>query len=213
MRPVAKPIVKPIVKLLATDLACVRGGRQVFRNLSFAVGAGEALVVTGPNGVGKSSLLRLIAGLVRPTEGRLTLEGGDSELTLGEQAHYLGHQDALKPSLSVGENLAFWVEFLGGSAAKVAAGLAVVGLDGLSRLPAAYLSAGQRRRLSLARLVAVPRPIWLLDEPTSALDAGAQTMLADLMRSHLAGGGLILAATHGPIGLDGAKELRLGLGQ
>jgi heme exporter protein A len=210
MRPVAKPIVKPIVKLLATDLACVRGGRQVFRNLSFAVGAGEALVVTGPNGVGKSSLLRLIAGLVRPTEGRLTLEGGDSELTLGEQAHYLGHQDALKPSLSVGENLAFWVEFLGGSAAKVAAGLAVVGLDGLSRLPAAYLSAGQRRRLSLARLVAVPRPIWLLDEPTSALDSPSQKKLTDLMSGHLAAGGMIVAAAHGPIGLERARELKLG---
>jgi heme exporter protein A len=203
----------PKMKLLASDLACVRGGRQVFRNLSFAVGPGEALVVTGPNGVGKSSLLRLIAGLVRPTQGRLALEGGDSELTIGEQAHYLGHQDALKSSLSVGENLAFWADFLGVSAAKVANGLAAVGLDGLSRLPAAYLSAGQRRRLSLARLIAAPRPIWLLDEPTSALDAAAQAMLADLMRAHLNGGGLILAATHGPIGLEVVKELRLGVGQ
>jgi heme exporter protein A len=201
------------MKLLASDLACVRGGRVVLRNLSFAVGAGEALLVTGPNGVGKSSLLRLVAGLVRPAEGRLALQGGDSELTIGEQAHYLGHQDALKPSLSVGENLGFWAEFLGGSAAEVAAGLAAVGLDSLARLPAAYLSAGQRRRLSLARLVVVPRPIWLLDEPTSALDTSAQAMLAALMRSHLAGGGLILAATHGPIGLEGATELRLGVGQ
>ena len=201
------------MKLLASDLACVRGGRVVLRNLSFAVGAGEALLVTGPNGVGKSSLLRLVAGLVRPAEGRLALQGGDSELTIGEQAHYLGHQDALKPSLSVGENLGFWAEFLGGSAAEVAAGLAAVGLDSLTRLPAAYLSAGQRRRLSLARLVVVPRPIWLLDEPPSALDTSAQAMLAALMRSHLAGGGLILAATHGPIGLEGATELRLGVGQ
>ena len=201
------------MKLLASDLACVRGGRVVLRNLSFAVGAGEALLVTGPNGVGKSTLLRLVAGLVRPVEGSLALEGGDSEMTIGEQAHYLGHQDALKPSLSVGENLGFWAEFLGGSAAEVAAGLAAVGLDSLTRLPAAYLSAGQRRRLSLARLVAVPRPIWLLDEPTSALDSSAQAMLAGLMRSHLAGGGLILAATHGPIGLEEARELRLGVGQ
>jgi heme exporter protein A len=198
------------MRLLASDLGCIRGGRQVFRDLVFAVGAGEALVVTGPNGAGKSSLLRLIAGLVCPTQGRLALEDGDPELTIGEQAHYLGHQDALKPSLSVHENLAFWADFLGGRGTKVGAGLAAVGLDGLARLPAAYLSAGQRRRLSLARLIAAPRAIWLLDEPTSALDAAAQATLADLMRSHLAGGGLILAATHGPIGLDGVKELRLG---
>jgi heme exporter protein A len=202
-------------QLSGSDLGCVRGGRQVFRDLSFAVGAGEALVVTGPNGVGKSTLLRLAAGLVRPTQGRLELAGGDPELTIGEQAHYLGHQDALKPALSVRENLDFWADFLGGAAgrAKGAAALAAVGLDGLARLPATYLSAGQRRRLSLARLVAVERPIWLLDEPTSALDAAAQAMLANLMRAHLAGGGLILAATHGPIGLDGVMELRLGGGQ
>jgi heme exporter protein A len=198
------------MRLLASDLGCIRGGRQVLRDLSFAVGTGEALVVTGPNGVGKSTLLRLIAGLVRPTQGRLALEGGDPELTIGEQVHYLGHQDALKPSLSVHENLAFWADFLGGRGTKVGAGLAAVGLDSLARLPAAYLSAGQRRRLSLARLIGAPRAIWLLDEPTSALDAAAQATLADLMRAHLAGGGLILAATHGPIGLDGATELRLG---
>jgi heme exporter protein A len=205
-------MMQPAMRLSGSELGCVRGGRQVFRDLSFAVGAGEALVVTGPNGVGKSTLLRLTAGLVRPAQGRLALDGGDPELTIGEQAHYLGHQDALKPALSVRENLDFWADFLGGAAgqAKDAAALAAVGLDGLAHLPAAYLSAGQRRRLSLARLVTVARPIWLLDEPTSALDIAAQAMLASLMRAHLAGGGLILAATHGPIGLDGVMELRLG---
>ena len=214
-----------MMRLSGSDLGCVRGGRQVFRDLSFAVGAGEALAVTGPNGVGKSTLLRLAAGLVRPIQGQLALEGGDPELTIGEQAHYLGHLDALKPALSVTENLDFWADFLGGASGQTRAGhspkegssaraaLAAVGLDGLARLPAIYLSAGQRRRLSLARLVAVARPIWLLDEPTSALDAAAQAMLANLMRAHLAGGGVILAATHGPIGLDGVKELRLGGGQ
>ena len=198
------------MRLRGSDLACVRGGREVFRGLAFTVEAGEALVVAGPNGAGKSSLLRMVAGLVRPQQGRLELEGGDMELTMAEQVHYLGHQDALKPSLSVRENLGFWAAFLGGDREKSDVALAAVGLGGLAQLPAIYLSAGQRRRLSLARLIAVERPIWLLDEPTSALDATAQAMLADLMRAHLAGRGLIVAATHGPIGLDGAKELPLG---
>ena len=203
-------------RLLASELACIRGGRTVFSGLSFAVDAGEALLVSGPNGAGKSSLLRAVAGLVRLTDGRLELADGDADATLGEQAHYLGHQDALKPSLSVAENLEFWSRYLDGGAAIAhleTAALDAVGLGSIAGLPAAYLSAGQRRRLSIARLIAVERPLWLLDEPTSALDAAAQTMLATLMRSHLAGGGMILAATHGPVGLDGAKELRLGGGR
>jgi len=197
------------IRLLGSDLACVRGGRTVFRGVSFTVEAGQAVLVSGPNGAGKSSLLRLVAGLIRAAGGRLTLEGGEADAPVGEQAHYLGHQDALKPSLTVGENLAFWGRYLGSGTATATA-LAAVGLDAIADLPAGYLSAGQRRRLSIARLVAVPRAIWLLDEPTSALDAAAQAILADRMRGHLAGGGIILAATHGPIGLDGAQELRLG---
>jgi heme exporter protein A len=200
----------PLMRLIGSDLACIRGGRQVIDRLDFAVGAGTPLVVTGPNGAGKSTLLRLIAGLIRPERGAITLEQGDPELTIGEQAHYLGHLDALKPSLSVRENLSFWASLLGSSIAGVQSALEAVGLAPLAALPAAYLSAGQRRRLSLARLVAVTRPLWLLDEPTSALDAGAQAMLTGLMRAHLDRGGLIVASTHGPIGLAAIAELKLG---
>jgi heme exporter protein A len=201
------------MRLVGSDLACVRGGRQVFTGLSFSVAAGEALVVLGPNGAGKSSLLRLISGLVARAGGTLTLEGGDQELTIAEQTHYLGHQDALKPSLTVDENLTFWSRYLGGDEAThpaLTAALMEVGLGGIAQLPAAYLSAGQRRRLSIARLLAVKRPIWLLDEPTTALDTAAQAALAGFMEQHLAGGGLIVAAAHGPIGLKAARELRLG---
>lgn len=197
------------MRLEASSLACVRGGREVFSGLEFTLGGGAALLITGRNGAGKSSLLRMLAGLVRIAGGQLTLTGGDPERTIPEQAHYLGHLDALKPSLTVAENLGFWARYLGGGAAPATA-LATVGLAALADLPAAYLSAGQRRRLSLARLVSVKRPVWLLDEPTAALDREAQDVLADLLKRHLAGGGLVVAATHGPIGLDGAQELRLG---
>jgi heme exporter protein A len=197
-----------MMRLSASDLACFRGGREVFAGLSFSLASGEALTVTGRNGAGKSSLLRMMAGLLRAAAGDLRLEGGDPERSLPEQAHYLGHQDALKPALSVAENLSFWIAYLGGSGAPEAA-LSAVGLQSLAGLPAAYLSAGQRRRLSLARLVAIARPVWLLDEPTSALDAAAQETLFALMRGHLATGGLIVAATHAPLDL-GTRELRLG---
>ncbi|MEA2979195.1 MAG: heme exporter protein [Alphaproteobacteria bacterium] len=197
------------MRLEASGLTCVRGGREVFSGLGFALSGGEALLVTGRNGAGKSSLLRMVAGLVRIAAGRLAADGGDPEKTVSEQAHYLGHQDALKPSLTVAENLAFWVRYLGGTEPPGPA-LAAIGLAALADLPAAYLSAGQQRRLSIARLLAVRRPLWLLDEPTSALDREAQDALAGLMRQHLDGGGLIMAAAHDPIGLDRAKELRLG---
>jgi heme exporter protein A len=197
------------MRLSGLDLTCRRGGRELFAGLGFSLAAGEALVVTGPNGSGKSSLLRLVGGLLRPARGGIELEGGDSDLTIAEQAHYLGHQDALKPALTVRENLQFWSRYLGHGVLAPAA-LATVGLSELANLPAAYLSAGQRRRLSIARLLAANRPIWLLDEPASTLDASGQARLSDLMREHLAEGGLIVAAAHGPTGLDGARELRLG---
>jgi len=198
------------MRLRADNLTCVRGGRDVFRGLSFGVGSGEALLVTGRNGAGKSSLLRMIAGLLRVAAGTLAVEGGSGDSTIGEQAHYLGHLDALKPALTVSENLQFWAEFLGPASGDITPALQAVDLAPLADLPAAYLSAGQRRRLSLARLVAVPRAIWLLDEPTSALDTASQSRLADLMRLHLTSGGMIVAAAHGAIGLERARELKLG---
>jgi heme exporter protein A len=197
------------MRLSGRGVRCVRGGREIFSGLDFEASSGEALAVTGPNGAGKTSLLRLIAGLLIMAGGSVDLEGGEVELTLPEQTHYLGHRDALKPALSVLENLAFWRDFLGGGAFDAAESLAAVGLDHAGHLPAAFLSAGQRRRLSIARLFAVRRPIWLLDEATNALDSAGQALFAALMRDHLARGGLIVAATHAPLGIQ-ARELRIG---
>jgi heme exporter protein A len=198
--------------LSGRELACVRGDRQVFSGLGFEASGGEVLALTGPNGAGKTTLLRLIAGLLRPAAGKLALAGGDADASLAEQVHYVGHQDALKPALSVRENLRFWSEFLGGASSEAgcAAALRAVELDSLGDLPAAYLSAGQRRRLALARLVAVKRPVWLLDEPTSALDAASQEKLGGLLQMHLSNGGIVVAATHGPLPVAASRELRLG---
>lgn len=197
------------MELQAEGLTCSRGGREVFRNVSFKVPAGEALIVTGRNGAGKSSLLRMIAGLVRITAGRLSLSGGTADTPIAEQAHYVGHQDAMKPSLTVAENLQFWTRFLG-SRSDIRPALELLDLMPLANLPAAYLSAGQRRRLSVSRIVAASRPVWLLDEPTSTLDAPSQSRLSAIMRDHLTRGGIIVAAAHGAIGLDRARELKLG---
>jgi len=197
------------MRLSGRDVRCVRGGREVFSGLDFEASSGEALAVVGPNGAGKTSLLRLIAGVLAPAGGSIVLEGGEDELTLAEQSHYLGHRDALKPALSVSENLRFWRDFLGGMTSDPAENLAIVELDHAARLPAAYLSAGQRRRLSIARLLTVRRPVWLLDEPTNALDTAGQKLFSTLMGDHLARGGLIIAATHMPLGIA-ARTLRVG---
>jgi len=197
------------MRLSGNGLVCVRGGREVFSGLDFEAATGEALAVMGRNGSGKTSLLRLIAGLLIPAGGTIALNGGNAELTLPEQCHYLGHRDALKPALSVAENLSFWADFLGGERFDAAESLASVGLDHAADLPAAFLSAGQRRRLSLARLLTVRRPVWLLDEPTTALDVGGQDMFGGLMRDHLGRGGMIVAATHAPLGIE-SRELRIG---
>jgi heme exporter protein A len=199
------------LRLFGRAVRCVRGGREVFSDLDFEVASGDVLAITGPNGAGKTSLLRLVAGLILPAGGSIDLEGGEDELTLPDQAHYLGHRDALKPALSVLENLSFWRNFLGGEAGDARECLATVGLDHATHLPAAYLSAGQRRRLSIARLLAARRPIWLLDEPTSALDTAGQALFVDVINDHLGRGGLVIAATHAPLGVA-AKELRIGGG-
>ncbi|MFK4720656.1 heme ABC exporter ATP-binding protein CcmA [Bradyrhizobium niftali] len=197
------------MQLSGRGVICVRGGREVFAGLDFEAASGEAVAVVGRNGSGKTSLLRLIAGLLIPAGGTIALDGGDAELTLPEQCHYLGHRDALKPALSVAENLSFWADFLGGERLDAHESLATVGLDHATHLPAAFLSAGQRRRLSLARLLTVRRPVWLLDEPTTALDVAGQDMFGALMRDHLARGGLIIAATHMALGIE-SRELRIG---
>jgi heme exporter protein A len=195
--------------LSAENLACRRGGRLIFEGLSFSLGNGEAIALTGRNGAGKSSLIAMICGRLRPAEGLLRIDGAD-DVPLPELIHLVGHRDGLKTALTAGENLAFAQALLGAATASPEEALAAVGLAHIAGLPVGYLSAGQRRRVALARLLVSLRPLWLLDEPASALDTGAQAMLIGLMRDHLARGGAILAATHGPLGLDGARELRIG---
>src|SRR5271154_1624320 len=200
------------MRLRAWDLTIERGGRRLIAGLSFAVDDGAARIVAGPNGAGKSSLLRALCGFLPLEVGGFALEGGDAERTVGEQAHYLGHADGVKGALTAGENLAFAAAMLGGRSSREAQrdALARVGLAHVIDFPARLLSAGQRRRVALARLLIADRPLWLLDEPATALDAAAQAALAAIMQAHLRGGGIVVAAAHAPLGLEGAKELKLG---
>ncbi|MEQ9519187.1 MAG: heme ABC exporter ATP-binding protein CcmA [Parvibaculum sp.] len=190
-------------------LACVRGERPVFSQVDFDLAPGEMLTLKGPNGAGKSSFIRQVAGLLEVSGGEIELEGAGEGDTIGDHALYAGHLDAVKASLSVFENMAFWADFYGVARTLIVPALECFALSHLSLLPAAVLSAGQKRRLGLARLALIPRPIWLLDEPTVSLDAISAARLADLMRTHLKQGGLILAATHVDLGV-GSRELHLG---
>ncbi len=200
------------MRLAAAGLVLSRGGRTIVEGLSLTLASGEALVVTGPNGAGKSTLLRALAGLLEPESGLVSFETLDAEPDpVSTHAHYLGHAEALKGALTARENLEFWASMLGaGDGLSPVAALERLALGRAADLPAAWLSAGQKRRAALARLLVAPRPLWLLDEPATALDAAAQELLAGVMGEHLAAGGLIVAATHAPLGLEGARELRLG---
>lgn len=182
------------MKLIANALACERNGRVVFSGLNFALAAGQLAELRGPNGSGKSSLLRLIAGLVPAAAGTVSVDPGN-DTALPQHCHYIGHLDALKNAMTVRENILFWSRMLGGPGDATA--LDVFKLTHLADDPVQLLSAGQRRRLSLSRLLAAPRKIWLLDEPATALDVASQATLTNHIDAHLESGGIVLAAIHG----------------
>lgn len=198
------------MRLIAENLEAKRGEETVFSGVSFELGSGEAMVVTGPNGAGKTTLLRVVAGLLVKSAGSLRMEGGPDQ-PIAALCHFLGVNNAMKNALGLGENLGFWQSFLGSPALSPGAALTAAGLPGLEATPFAYLSTGQKRRAAIARLLVSHRPLWLLDEPTSGLDTKADLMFSGLLRQHVRDGGMAIAATHLPIGLDNAKRLALTL--
>lgn len=198
-----------IAEVRVTRLAAARGGRLLFKDLSFSLKAGEVLALRGANGAGKSTLLRLLAGLVPARSGEIAFIGRpdpvEAEDARAQGLHLLGHRDGLKSSQTVSDELRFWSAWAGGGRRGMEAAAERLLLRPLLNLPVAALSAGQRRRLALARVLAAPRPLWLLDEPLAPLDAGARALFADIMSEHLQGGGLILAATHDALPLAGGQ--------
>lgn len=185
--------------LSVTGLSLARGGRTLFAGLDFTLAAGEAATLTGANGAGKTSVLRAIAGLLRPVAGEIAFAGMEGDAAREAALHLLGHHDGLKPGRCAGEELAFWAQWLGADAGGVTRATAAFDLAPLLDLEVRRLSAGQRRRVALARLVAAPRPLWLLDEPLAPLDAGNRARFGEVLREHLAGGGMVLAAVHDPL--------------
>lgn len=210
---VRRPGMRGPMQAVATKLRGRRGDSVLFDDVGFTLERGEALVITGPNGSGKSTLLRIIAGLLRADSGTFSLFGDDgAAVPVAELTHYLGHGNAMKRELRVSENLGFWTSFQrsdSGEGLTIDAAIDAVGLTGVAHLPFGYLSAGQQRRIALARLLVSARPLWLLDEPTAALDKASDRLFADLVRGHLASGGLAIAATHQPLGLDRVRTLEL----
>ncbi|MEQ9635123.1 MAG: heme ABC exporter ATP-binding protein CcmA [Devosia marina] len=196
------------IQLKTQGLACGRGDAVLAADLSLKVAAGSALLLRGPNGAGKSTLLLTLAGLLHPISGNVVFEGADPEA--GPFIHHCGHKNAVRPRLSVIQTLKFWADINGRSDVTPATALDRVGLGRTARLDAEYLSAGQQRRLVLARLLVSPRPVWLLDEPSAALDAAGRDLLAALLADHLGSGGLAVVATHDDIALPGAATLTLG---
>ena len=200
-------IAHPAIRLIVTDLAAMRGTRLIFQGLSVEARAGDAITLIGPNGAGKTTFLRCLAGLLSPIHGTVRIEGGDDEQSVGEQCHYIGHLNGIKPAFTVSDNLAFFADFLGGSREPIAHAAECLALAELEDVPAAYLSAGQKRRLGLARLLCARRPLWLLDEPAVSLDQASQHILAGMVAEHLAGGGIVVAATHTSLGWADARTI------
>ena len=197
------------MQLTVDDLVVRRGDREVISGLSLRLNDGEGLLLTGPNGAGKTTLIRAIAGLLRVDAGTMRLAGAAEPEVIGPNCHLIGHQNGIKATLTVIENLGFWSKFLG-DGSGVEAALDRLGLADIEDLPAGYLSAGQKRRLGLARLLVAKRPLWLLDEPTVSLDASSTHILEDMVAEHMAGGGMAIAATHIPLRLAVLRELKLG---
>lgn len=191
------------MRLVAENLSGERGDTIIFEGISFALDAGEGMVVTGPNGAGKSTLLRVIAGFLPASQGAVYLDSGD----IAASSHYLGPSNAMKPVLTVAENLSFWQNFYGGGSVSPLEALGRVALPHVLDVPFSDLSTGQKRRVAIARLFVCERKLWILDEPTSGLDALAEKNFALLIDAHLKSGGIVIAATHLPIDVDGMKEL------